>query len=174
MIEVVFMAESCLVAPGYAVDDYRDTLKHGLNIPLGAEARVNGHTVPGDCTPWDGSTLEFVVGHGEKGMAWCTTTELATAHKLSAKRTKEELRKCEEADPSCCLRTIPYSPNQPQKLYDEKKVENALRAARQDRRYQPPPCPLCKRQLRVVRTTAKVRYLRCEEGHFTEREDRTR
>ena len=67
-VEVVYGAESTsLNLSGYKVQDVRDTLKHVLNIPNDAQARVNGNLVDGNYILQESDTLEFVKVAGQKG-----------------------------------------------------------------------------------------------------------
>ena len=67
-VEVVFGAESTtLDLSGHKVQDVRDTLKHVLNIPNDAQARVNGNLVDGEYVLQANETLEFVKVAGQKG-----------------------------------------------------------------------------------------------------------
>lgn len=67
-VEVVFGSESqTLQLSGHSVQDTRDTLKHVLNIPNDAQARVNGNLVDGNYVLQENDTLEFVKVSGQKG-----------------------------------------------------------------------------------------------------------
>ncbi len=67
-VEVVFGSESqTLKLSGHSVQDVRDTLKHVLNIPDDAQARVNGNLVNGDYALNEQDVLEFVKIAGQKG-----------------------------------------------------------------------------------------------------------
>ena len=67
-VDVVYGAESTsLELSGYKVQDVRDTLKHVLNIPNDAQARVNGNLVDGEYILQELDTLEFVKVAGQKG-----------------------------------------------------------------------------------------------------------
>jgi hypothetical protein len=67
-VEVVFGSESqTLSLSGHSVQDTRDTLKHVLNIPNDAQARVNGNLVVGNYVLQENDTLEFVKVSGQKG-----------------------------------------------------------------------------------------------------------
>jgi hypothetical protein len=172
MVEVMYIAESYLAPADYTVAAYRRTLRHVLNISVAAEARVDGQSVSDEYRLTEGSVLEFVVARGEKGMAWCTVTELAKAHKLSPKRARKALEQQAELVPACCLPTLPQHPNQPHKLYDENKVRDALLAARKGNRYRPPPCPICHNQMSAVNSRREVRYLKCQVCGFHDSEPR--
>lgn len=77
-VEVVFGAEAQTVeAAGHTVADLRGNLKHVLNIPPHAQARVNGDLVDGEYVTQDGDTLEFIVVEGHKEGEWAEELELA-------------------------------------------------------------------------------------------------
>jgi hypothetical protein len=68
-VEVLFGSESqTLQLSGHSVQDTRDTLKHVLNIPNDAQARVNGNLVDGSYILQENDTLEFVKVSGQKGL----------------------------------------------------------------------------------------------------------
>jgi len=67
-VEVVYGAEAQILAiSGHNVQDVRDYLKHVLNIPADAQARVNGNLVDGNYVLLENDTLEFVKVAGQKG-----------------------------------------------------------------------------------------------------------
>lgn len=67
-VEVVHGAEAqTLAIAGHNVQDVRDYLKHVLNIPTDAQARVDGNLVDGDYILQADETLEFVKTSGQKG-----------------------------------------------------------------------------------------------------------
>ena len=67
-VEVVYGAEAqTLAISGHNVQDVRDYLKHVLNIPADAQARVNGNLVDGAYILQENDTLEFVKVAGQKG-----------------------------------------------------------------------------------------------------------
>lgn len=67
-VEVMYGAESQeLAIAGHTVADVRSHLKHVLNIPADAQARVNGELKDGDYVLQENDTLEFVKVAGQKG-----------------------------------------------------------------------------------------------------------
>jgi len=67
-VEVMYGAESQeLAIAGHTVSDVRSHLKHVLNIPADAQARVNGELKDGDYVLLENDTLEFVKVAGQKG-----------------------------------------------------------------------------------------------------------
>ena len=52
---------------GKSVSEVRDQLADILNIPDGAQVRVNGATVCDDTVVSDGASIEFIKTAGEKG-----------------------------------------------------------------------------------------------------------
>jgi hypothetical protein len=52
---------------GMTVAELREEVSEDLNIPAGAEARLNGNRTDNDAQVSDGDTLEFVKVAGEKG-----------------------------------------------------------------------------------------------------------
>jgi molybdopterin converting factor small subunit len=67
-VEVMYGAESQeLAIAGHTVGDVRSHLKHVLNIPADAQARVNGELKDGDYVLQENDTLEFVKVAGQKG-----------------------------------------------------------------------------------------------------------
>lgn len=66
-VEAMYCSESTMISPGQTVAEARRFLKHILNVPVEAVARVNGRRVPDPYLLKDGDTLEFIVDHGEKG-----------------------------------------------------------------------------------------------------------
>ena len=67
-VEVLYGAEAqTLSISGHDVMTVRGELKHVLNIPEDAQARVNGELVDGDYTLQEHDTLEFVKVAGQKG-----------------------------------------------------------------------------------------------------------
>jgi hypothetical protein len=68
-VEVIYGSEAqTLQLSGHSVQDTRDTLKHVLNIPNDAQARVNGNLVDGNYILQESDTLEFVKVSGQKGI----------------------------------------------------------------------------------------------------------
>lgn len=69
-VEVVYGPEAqTLPIAGHNVQDVRDYLKHILNIPSDAQARVNGQLVEGDHILQESEILEFVKVSGQKGIS---------------------------------------------------------------------------------------------------------
>jgi len=67
-VEVLYGAEAqTLSISGHNVMTVRGELKHVLNIPDDAQARVNGELVDGDYVLQEHDTLEFVKVAGQKG-----------------------------------------------------------------------------------------------------------
>ncbi len=173
MIECVYGAEAQSVPTGYAVGDYRDNLKHVLNIPPEAQARVNGVQVGEECLPGDGKTLEWIKKNGEKGLPWVTVTELVTAYKVPPKCAREVLENHARQDSSCCIEVRDPKQNQPRRLYDEDKVKGGIRQAKEAGRYKAPLCPLCRDvRLKVKATHPRFRYLKCDKCQYEDKEDR--
>lgn len=67
-VEVLYGAEAqTLSISGHDVSTVRGELKHVLNIPDDAQARVNGELVDGNYILQEHDTLEFVKVAGQKG-----------------------------------------------------------------------------------------------------------
>ena len=148
MIEVVYMAEAVFVPAGHAVADYHDYLKAVLNIPPDAEARVNGDRVGEEYVLNDGKTLEWIKKNGEKGLPWCTVTELCAAYKVSPKLARPALEKHAKLHRSCCVEVRDPMPNQPRTLFDEEQVKSAMKQVVEAARYKAPLCPQCGKRLK--------------------------
>lgn len=75
-VEAMHGAETEMISPDQTVAEARQLLKHVLNVPVRAVARVNGRRVSEQYLLQDGETLEFVVDCGEKGGDWSSEAEM--------------------------------------------------------------------------------------------------
>jgi len=75
-VEAMYGAETQTISPGQTVAEARQLLKHILNVPVHAEARVNGRLVSELYLLEPGETLEFIVVRGEKGGEWSSEAEM--------------------------------------------------------------------------------------------------
>ena len=103
-VEAMYGAEVEMIPSSQTVADARRLLKHILNVPVHAEARVNGRRVSERYLLKPGETLEFIVVHGEKGAEWSSEAEMlakgATPEQLEQFRATH--RRPRDWDESLC------------------------------------------------------------------------